>query len=100
MNRIDKKFQELRDQGAKAFMPYLCAGGPRPPNLTSKLLLTLEEAGADLIELGVPFSDPIADGPTIQRASERRTYTPYLTPADFGDGRNTPHTDGYPHCAH
>ena len=70
MNRIDKKFQELRDQGAKAFMPYLCAGDPNP-ELTSKLLLTLEEAGADLIELGVPFSDPIADGPTIQRASER-----------------------------
>ena len=70
MNRIDKKFQELRDRGAKAFMPYLCAGDPIP-ELTSKLLLTLEEAGADLIELGVPFSDPIADGPTIQRASER-----------------------------
>ena len=51
-------------------MPYLCAGDPNP-ELTSKLLLTLEEAGADLIELGVPFSDPIADGPTIQRASER-----------------------------
>jgi tryptophan synthase alpha chain len=70
MNRIDKKFQELRDHGAKAFMPYLCAGDPNP-ELTSKLLLTLEEAGADLIELGVPFSDPIADGPTVQRASER-----------------------------
>ncbi len=51
-------------------MPYLCAGDPNP-ELTAKLLLTLEEAGADLIELGVPFSDPIADGPTIQRASER-----------------------------
>ena len=70
MNRIDKKFQELRDQGAKAFMPYLCAGDPTP-ELTSKLLLTLEAAGADCIELGVPFSDPIADGPTVQRASER-----------------------------
>ena len=70
MNRIDKKFQELRDQGATAFMPYFCAGDPNP-ELTSKLLLTLEEAGADLIELGVPFSDPIADGPTVQRASER-----------------------------
>ena len=51
-------------------MPYLCAGDPTP-ELTSKLLLTLEAAGADIIELGVPFSDPIADGPTIQRASER-----------------------------
>jgi tryptophan synthase alpha chain len=70
MNRIDKKFQALRQQNARAFMPYLCAGDPTP-ELTTKLLLTLEEAGADLIELGVPFSDPIADGPTIQRASER-----------------------------
>ena len=61
MNRIDKKFQELREQGASAFMPYVCAGDPNP-ELTSKLFLTLEEAGADLIELGVPFSDPIADG--------------------------------------
>jgi len=51
-------------------MPYVCAGDPNP-ELTPKLFLTLEEAGADLIELGVPFSDPIADGPTIQRASER-----------------------------
>ena len=70
MNRIDKKFQELRDRGTSAFMPYLCAGDPNP-ELTDKLLLTLEAAGADLIELGVPFSDPIADGPTVQRASER-----------------------------
>ena len=51
-------------------MPYVCAGDPNP-ELTAKLLLTLETAGADLIELGVPFSDPIADGPTVQRASER-----------------------------
>ena len=70
MNRIDKKFQELRCQDTRAFMPYLCAGDPTP-ELTAKLLLTLETAGADLIELGVPFSDPIADGPTVQRASER-----------------------------
>ena len=70
MNRIDQKFQELRDQGTSAFMPYVCAGDPNP-ELTPKLFHTLEEAGADLIELGVPFSDPIADGPTIQRASER-----------------------------
>ena len=70
MNRIDRKFQELRDRGASAFMPYVCAGDPNP-ELTSKLFRTLEEAGADLIELGVPFSDPIADGPTVQRASER-----------------------------
>jgi tryptophan synthase alpha chain len=51
-------------------MPYICAGDPTP-ELSQKLLLTLEKSGADLIEFGVPFSDPIADGPTIQRASER-----------------------------
>ncbi len=70
MNRIDKKFNELRQQGVCAFMPYVCAGDPTP-ELTPELFLTFEEAGADLIELGVPFSDPIADGPTIQRASQR-----------------------------
>ena len=51
-------------------MPYICAGDPSH-EISRKLLLTLEAAGADLIELGVPFSDPIADGPTIQKASER-----------------------------
>ena len=51
-------------------MPYICAGDPTQ-EISGKLLLTLEEAGADLIELGVPFSDPIADGPSVQKASER-----------------------------
>ena len=51
-------------------MPYICAGDPSH-EISRKLLLTLEAAGADLVELGVPFSDPIADGPTIQKASER-----------------------------
>jgi tryptophan synthase alpha chain len=64
------KFQELRTMGKSAFMPYICAGDPTP-KLSRKLLIALEEAGADLIEVGVPFSDPIADGPTIQKASER-----------------------------
>ena len=70
MNRIEAKFQELRAKGKSAFMPYICAGDPTP-EMTRTLILTLEGAGADLIELGVPFSDPIADGPTIQKASER-----------------------------
>ena len=56
MNRIDQKFKILREQNRRAFMPYLCAGDPTP-ELSEKLLLALEEAGADLIELGVPFSD-------------------------------------------
>ena len=70
MNRIEAKFEQLRAEGRSAFMPYVCAGDPTQ-EISQKLLLTLEEAGADIIELGVPFSDPIADGPTIQKASER-----------------------------
>jgi len=70
LNRIEAKFEQLRAEGRSAFMPYVCAGDPTQ-EISRKLLLTLEEAGADIIELGVPFSDPIADGPTIQKASER-----------------------------
>ena len=70
MNGIEAKFEQLRAEGRSAFMPYVCAGDPTE-EISRKLLLTLEEAGADIIELGVPFSDPIADGPTIQKASER-----------------------------
>ena len=70
MNRIESKFEQLRAEGRSAFMPYICAGDPTQ-EISRKLLLKLEEAGADLIELGVPFSDPIADGPSIQKASER-----------------------------
>ena len=70
MNRIVSKFNELQNRGEQAFMPYICAGDPTP-ELSQQLLFTFEKSGADLIEFGVPFSDPIADGPTIQRASER-----------------------------
>lgn len=70
MNRIEAKFQELHSKGESAFMPYICAGDPTL-EISRKLVLTLQKAGADLIEFGVPFSDPIADGPTIQKASER-----------------------------
>ena len=70
LNRIETKFRELQNNNKKAFMPYICAGDPTL-DLSRKLLLTLEKAGADLIEFGIPFSDPIADGPIIQKASER-----------------------------
>jgi len=71
MTRIEKRFAQLQNQnGAKAFIPYLTAGDPSL-DVTLKLVLALEQAGADMIELGVPFSDPIADGPVIQRATER-----------------------------
>lgn len=68
MNRIDRRFSELRASGQKALIPYLTAGYPSA-ELTLPLLKALDAAGVDVIELGVPFSDPIADGPTIQRAS-------------------------------
>jgi tryptophan synthase alpha chain len=68
--RISKRFAELRDAGELGIVAYITAGDPTL-NATDKFVLALAEAGADVIELGVPFSDPLADGPTIQRASER-----------------------------
>jgi tryptophan synthase alpha chain len=70
MTRIAAKFEQLRREGRKAFIPYITAGDP-DLETTESLLLALADAGADVIELGVPFSDPMADGPVIQRASER-----------------------------
>ncbi len=68
--RIANLFAKHKTQGSKAFIAYLTAGDPSLA-LTTELVLALERGGADLVELGVPFSDPIADGPVIQRASER-----------------------------
>lgn len=70
MAKIEAVFERLRAQGRKALIPFITAGDPDPA-LTVPLLHSLVLAGADIIELGVPFSDPMADGPTIQRASER-----------------------------
>jgi tryptophan synthase alpha chain len=70
MTRIEKHFAQLLSEDRKGFIPYLTAGDPSL-DLTLQLVLALEKSGADIIELGVPFSDPIADGPVIQRATER-----------------------------
>ncbi|MBR1736185.1 MAG: tryptophan synthase subunit alpha, partial [Firmicutes bacterium] len=70
MNRIDKNFEELKKEGKKAFIPYICAGDPSIED-TEKLIYALEESGCDVIELGVPYSDPLADGPVIQAAGLR-----------------------------
>jgi tryptophan synthase alpha chain len=69
-NRITHCFDRLRAQGCKALIPFITAGDPSP-EVTVPLLRAMVSAGADIIELGVPFSDPMADGPVIQRASER-----------------------------
>jgi tryptophan synthase alpha chain len=70
MSRISRRFDELKARGRTALVPFVTAGDPMP-SVTVGLLHAMVRAGADLIELGVPFSDPIADGPVIQRASER-----------------------------
>jgi tryptophan synthase alpha chain len=74
MTRIERKFVQLKSEGRKAFIPYITAGDPSL-ELTEQLVVALDKVGADVIELGVPFSDPIADGPVIQRATERGLKT-------------------------
>ncbi len=69
-NRIQQRFNTLQQQGGKALVTFITAGDPDLAT-TAAMLPLLAEAGADIIELGIPFSDPMADGPTIQRASER-----------------------------
>lgn len=68
--RISKRFAALRESGELGIVAYITAGDPTL-DATHKFVLALADAGADVIELGIPFSDPLADGPTIQRASER-----------------------------
>ncbi|MCQ8182382.1 tryptophan synthase subunit alpha [Methylomonas sp. SURF-1] len=70
MSRLAAKFAELKASGRKALIPFITAGDPYP-EFTVPMLHEMVKAGADVIELGVPFSDPMADGPVIQRASER-----------------------------
>jgi tryptophan synthase alpha chain len=70
VSRIASTFERLRAQGRKALIPYVTAGFPQP-GVTPGLMHAMVEAGADVIELGVPFSDPMADGPVIQKAGER-----------------------------
>jgi tryptophan synthase alpha chain len=70
MSRITQTFETLKQQGRRALIPYIMAGDPEPW-ITVRLMHALVKSGADILELGVPFSDPMADGPVIQRASER-----------------------------
>ena len=68
--RIDERFAQLKKDGKKGFVAYLTGGDPSL-DAGLEIVKRLEDAGADLIEYGVPFSDPLADGPTIQAASQR-----------------------------
>ena len=70
MSRIDATLSALKNQGRKALIPYVTAGFPLA-NTTVPLMHAMAEAGADIIELGVPFSDPSADGPVIQKAGDK-----------------------------
>jgi tryptophan synthase alpha chain len=69
-SRVEARFRELRERGVKGLVVYLTAGDPTLED-TGRILAAVDRGGADVIELGVPFSDPLADGPVIQRASER-----------------------------
>lgn len=98
MTRIEAKFNELRGEARKGFIPYITAGDPSL-EATEQIILELERSGADTVELGVPFSYPMADGPVNQRASERvlenlhersglpRTSAPSLKAHRRPDGR-------------
>jgi tryptophan synthase alpha chain len=74
MGRLGERFAELRSRGERALIPFVTAGDP-DLDTTEALVLAMAEAGADAVEIGVPFSDPLAEGPTIQRASERALRT-------------------------
>lgn len=75
MNRIDKRFDELKQKNKKALITFITAGDP-DIETTVEIVREMEEKGADLIELGIPYSDPIAEGPVIQRANERALKNP------------------------
>jgi tryptophan synthase alpha chain len=82
MSRIEKKFADLRHQGEAGLIPFITAGDP-DLGATLEILRAVERGGCDLIELGIPFSDPTADGPTIQRSSERALLNKLSLPKIF-----------------
>jgi tryptophan synthase alpha chain len=82
MSRIQKTFSDLKERGEAGLIPFITAGDPDLAT-TLKIMRQLERGGADCIELGIPFSDPSADGPTIQRSSERALKNPIPLSAVF-----------------
>ena len=93
MNRVDRTFTRCREESRPAIMPYLTAGDPPEPGLR-RLLEALDSGGADIIEIGIPFSDPIADGPVIASAMHRaleRGTTPEEVLGVVGEVREVVH---------
>ena len=82
MGRIEAAFSKAKRDGKKGFIPFITAGDPDLA-ATGELLVELSQSGVTVIELGVPFSDPMADGPVIQRASERALKHGFGLPAIF-----------------
>jgi tryptophan synthase alpha chain len=82
-NRLTQKFRQLKDRGQKAFVAYITAGDPSPA-VTPELVWALERAGADIVELGIPFSDPLADG-VVNQLSAQRALAAGTTPTQVLD---------------
>jgi tryptophan synthase alpha chain len=97
MNRIEQKFKELKQKNKKAFCVFITCGDP-DLETTKKLLLEFDKIGVDLIELGLPFSDPLADGPVIQRASERALKKGINADSAFGLVKELRDKIGVPIC--
>src|SRR3989441_10453939 len=95
MNRIDSAFQRIKERGEKALIAYVMAGDPTLED-TETYVQELAAAGADVIELGVPFSDPIADGPVIQQAAERALRSGTTLKKNPGHGPVAPEEDPDP----
>jgi tryptophan synthase alpha chain len=93
--RITQRWQQLRKENAKALIPFIMAGDPDIPR-SIEVVLALAEAGADIIELGVPFSEPIADGPVVQRAGERALRQGAYLPAILDMVREIRHRSQVP----
>lgn len=95
MNRIDEKFKKLKEENKKALIPYICCGDPSVED-SERLVYALEEAGADIIELGIPYSDPLADGPVIQGAGLRAFAAGFRVEDAFKIAKNVRKTSQIP----
>ena len=89
MSRIEARFTELRNARRTGLVTYVTAGDPDLQR-SAEIIKRLDQAGADVLEIGVPFSDPLADGPVIQRATERALAAGVTLPQGAGHAQNAP----------